>query len=134
MIDGDIRAAIVELRRIQREIDPVVETAEAGWRLQLALLRRQLSGVIADAFQRVSGPLSKPHLEALRTALSGLRARLAYHPARAPAVSIEVDDPLFAASVAKIDATFATFAELEAVLYELDRASEKPCPNGVKSS
>jgi hypothetical protein len=93
----EVEAALRDLHATHRAIGGVTGGQAEGWRLELVRLRRALAekiGLLSNGLNQWSPPPEAAAFHAaLRRDLSALRASLAEHQARWPAVSVDIEAP-----------------------------------------
>lgn len=102
---SDIGAALAELRDIHRLIVATTQEQADGWRHDLVRLRRNLAEKLGELIPLVrdSDPgRDSPAFDAFRKALSALRTAVAEHQGRWPAVLLDLSDPSYGTSLARV--------------------------------
>ena len=111
-----LASALTELERIQGAMAGLSSSAGADWRRDLINLRRQLQAQITelgevadrcDALRERTGPGQD-----FWDRFAKMRATVALHQARWPAVAIDQADPAYQQSIAAVRAANKTFVSL----------------------
>ena len=116
-----LRETVAEWNATRFELARLATERDGDWRLRTVRLRRKLQDQIAQIALILTrldvAPAMAGEIEALRRALSALRAQLAMHQANWPAVSLQPDDPEYRASVVSLRRANETLAKAAEQLF-----------------
>ena len=125
----DLKARVIELRETQQSIASVVQDQPPDWRKEVVRLRLELSrklGLVSNSTNDWQAHASASAAwSRFRKNLSVLRAALAEHQARWPAVALDERATDFQASTRRIR---KAFDDLEQGLAELQLAASRSNP------